>query len=418
MAPGTPARASDSVDEDRLWSRHMTVAKIGATPRGGVNRQALTLEDGHTRALIAGWAAELGFACRMDAMGNMFMRRPGTDPDAAPVMTGSHTDSQPSGGRFDGMSGVLTALEALQAAEEAGIATRRPLEAVVWTNEEGSRYLPGCMGSYVYAETDQLDRMLAIEDADGISVAAAVTDMKAVLPHMETCPVGGEVAAFVELHIEQGPLLEASGNLIGVVTGIQGTRRFEVVVEGEDAHAGTTPRARRKDAFSAAVAIVGGLEALMHDPEDIVRFTVGRFTVSPNAPSVVPGRVVFSIDFRHPQLAVLDSLGDRVEGVCQAHARGCVVTVKPVVRTSPIAFEGLVPETILGVAESLGLPHMHIFSGASHDAQHLFKICPTGMIFVPCERGISHSEIENAKPGDLAAGARVLADVIVELANR
>lgn len=410
--------AAAAVNERRLWQHHMEMAKIGETPKGGVDRQALTPEDVRARALLADWAAELGFECTMDEIGNMFVRRQGTERDAAPVMTGSHIDTQPSGGRFDGIYGVLAGLEALQAVEDAGLATRRPLEAVVWTNEEGSRFMPGCMGSSVFAEPGLLEQMLCSEDMDGVTVTKALTELGVAMPAVRARPLGGEVAAFIEAHIEQGPELEATNNTIGVVTGIQGTRRFLIEVHGEDAHAGTTPRKRRKDALSAAVAMVAGLERLMYDEHDTVRFTVGRFVVSPNAPSVVPGHVAFTIDFRQPEQEVLTRLGDQVEAVCRANAKACAVGVSETSRTEPTKFEGLLPDTIDSVAKRLGLPRMHIFSGAGHDAQNLFKVCPTGMIFVPCEKGISHNEAENATSYDLAAGARVLAEVMVEIANR
>ena len=410
--------AAAAVNERRLWQRHMEMAKIGETPKGGVNRQALTPEDVRARALLADWAAELGFECTMDEIGNMFVRRQGTERDATPVMTGSHIDTQPSGGRFDGIYGVLAGLETLQAVQDAGLATRRPLEAVVWTNEEGSRFMPGCMGSSVFAEPGLLEQMLCSEDMDGVTVTKALTELGVAMPAVRARPLGGEVAAFIEAHIEQGPELEATNNTIGVVTGIQGTRRFLIEVHGEDAHAGTTPRKRRKDALSAAVAMVAGLERLMYDEHDTVRFTVGRFVVSPNAPSVVPGHVAFTIDFRQPEQEVLTRLGDQVEAVCHANTEACAVGVSETSRTEPIKFEGLVPDTIDSVAKRLGMPHMHIFSGAGHDAQNLFKVCPTGMIFVPCEKGISHNEAENATSYDLAAGARVLAEVMVEIATR
>ncbi len=410
--------ATAAVSERRLWKRHSDMAKIGETPKGGVNRQALTPEDIQARVLLADWAAELGFKIAMDEIGNMFIRRNGTERDAAPVMTGSHIDTQPTGGRFDGIYGVLAGLEALQAVEEAGIATRRPLEAVVWTNEEGSRFMPGCMGSSVFAEPDRLEQMLCTEDSDGITVTEALTELRMAMPGVQARPLGGEVAAFIEAHIEQGPELEATNNTIGNVTGIQGTRRFLIEVHGEDAHAGTTPRKRRKDALSAAVAMVGGLERLMYDAQDTVRFTVGRFVVSPNAPTVVPGHVAFTIDFRQPEQEILTRLGDQVETVCRENAKACAVKVSETSQTAPINFEGLVPDTIDSIAKRLNLPHMHIYSRAGHDAQNLFKVCPTGMIFVPCEKGISHNEAENAAPGDLAAGARVLAGVMVAIANR
>jgi N-carbamoyl-L-amino-acid hydrolase len=230
--------------------------------------------------------------------------------------------------------------------------------------------------------------------------------------------LGGAVAAYVEAHIEQGPELEARGTAIGVVTGIQGRRRFLIEVHGEDAHAGTMPRRRRRDALSAAVAMVSALERLMEDADDVVRFTVGRFVVSPNAPSVVPGHVVFTIDFRHPEADALARLGDQVEPVCRASAGPCSVTVTQVSRTERVTFRGLVPDTVRSSAERLGLSRMPILSGAGHDAENLAGVCPTGMLFVPCRDGISHSAREYAAPGDLGAGARVLAETLVALANR
>ena len=416
--PAAGARASAHVSEKRLWQRHMDMAKFGATPKGGVNRQALSEEDIEARRLFLAWARERGFRCSMDVIGNTFVRRPGTDADAPPVISGSHIDSQPTGGRFDGIYGVLAAFEALEAIEEAGITTRRPIEATVWTNEEGSRFEPGCMGSIAFTKPERLQTLLGVEDLEGTSVREAMEGLNRAIPDIEPHELDTPVHAFVEAHIEQGPVLEDTGKTVGVVTGIQGTRRFRVEIEGENAHAGTTPRARRKDALSAGVAMVRALEALFHDdPEDITRFTIGRFVVTPNAPSVVPGHVLFTIDFRQPHEEVIERLGNQVEGICQANAKGCDVRVVGVWRSKPIVFEGLVPDTILAATERLGLPHMHIFSGAGHDAGYLSHVCPTGMIFVPCERGISHNEIENATPSDLAAGTRVLADTLVDLAN-
>ncbi|MSO93068.1 MAG: Zn-dependent hydrolase [Rhodospirillales bacterium] len=412
-------QASAAVNEQRLWQRHVDMAKFGATPKGGVNRQALSAEDIKARALFAEWVAKRGFELFVDEIGNLFVRRPGTDPNAAPVLSGSHMDSQPTGGRFDGIYGVLAAFEALEAIDDAGIKTKRPLEAAAWTNEEGARFAPGCMGSLVYTKPDRLQQMLQVKDAQGTVLKDALAATTAALPKAKKRAFATPVDCFIEAHIEQGPILEAEKKTIGVVTGIQGSRRFKIEVIGQDDHAGTTPRARRKDALSAAVHIVAGLEKLFHwDKEDVTRFTVGRFVVEPNAPSVVPGYVWFTIDFRDPRLEILDKLGDQVEGICQANARKCEVKVTQTNRTPPIGFKGLVADAVLAATQRLGYPHMHIFSGAGHDAQHLFNICPTGMIFVPCERGISHNEIENAAPADLAAGARVLADVMVDLANR
>lgn len=396
----------------------MDMARFGATPRGGVNRQALTPEEFEGRRHLLNEAKALGFSTAMDEMGNLFIRRAGSDEALAPVMTGSHIDTQPSGGRFDGIYGVLAGLEALQAIEQSGQRTRRPIEVAVWTNEEGARFTPGCMGSLVFAEPARKSEMTRVKDIAGTTMEAALAELHRAFPDIAARPLGFPVAAFVEAHIEQGPVLEAKRKTVGVVTGIQGTRRFVIQVHGEDAHAGTTPRRRRKDAFVAAVKMVGALERLMRDKDDVVRFTIGRFIVSPGAPSVVPGHVLFTIDFRHPDNGVLQDRGDQIEPLCRKYAGKCKVTVEQISRTMPISFEGAAIETIERVTERLGFSHMRIPSGANHDAQNLFKLCPTGMIFVPCEKGISHNEIENARPSDLAAGARVLAETLVELANR
>lgn len=409
-------KAQALVDEARLWNRHVEMARFGATPLGGVNRQALTAEDIEGRRCLIGWAREIGFTVSMDDMGNVFIRRPGLDDSLPPVLTGSHIDTQPSGGRFDGIYGILAGLEALQAIDAAGIATQRAIEVVTWMNEEGSRFSPGCMGSLAFVDPTQTADLSAIKDLAGTTVADALTELRRAFPDVPQRRLGFSPAAFVEAHIEQGPRLEKERKTIGIVTGIQGTRRFVVEVRGENAHAGTTPRRGRKDALLAAVRIVGGLERLMRDPADVVRFTIGRFIVSPGAPSVVPGHVLFSIDFRHPDDTVLQTRGDQVEPVCRKYAGKCEVTVKQTSRTKPVEFVGLVRESIERAAQRLGLPHIQMPSGAGHDAQHLVKVCPTGMIFVPCERGISHNEAENAKPDDLAAGARVLAETLVDLA--
>jgi len=308
----------------------------------------------------------------------------------------------------------------MEAIEAAGIRTKRPIETVVWTCEEGGARFPmGTMGSGVFVGRTPVAEARAVADYDGVTVGQALDEARVALSDLAERPVGFPIAAFVEAHIEQGPILEEKGLTIGVVTGIQGARRFRVEVEGADAHAGTTPRARRRDALSAAVAMVAALEKVFHDdPSDTVRFTVGRFVVTPNAPAVVPGHVAFTIDFRHPDEAVLIALGDQVEPICRANARNCAVTVTQTSRGKPITFLDPVPAAVGKAAAGLGLGHMRINSGAGHDAGPMQQAAPSGMIFVPCEHGISHAEAENATPADLAAGARVLAEALVELAGR
>src|SRR5260370_24076824 len=316
MTKASAEKAAASVDEKRLWQRHMAMAKLGGTPRGGVRRLALDANDNEARRVLVEWARGLGFTAALDPVGNLFIRREGSARDAEPVLSGSHTDTQPSGGKFDGIDGVLAAWEALEAIERAGITTRRPLEAVVWTCEEGGARFPmGTMGSGGFVGLKPLADILKVTDDAGITVGEALAATRAALPGVPERKLGFPVAAFLEAHIEQGPELEAKGDTIGIVTGIQGARRFLVEIEGEDAHAGTTSRARRKDALSAAVAMAGALEKDFHDdPTDTGRFTVGRFRVQPDAPAVVPGPALFTIDFRHPRGPVLPRLRDPIGG--------------------------------------------------------------------------------------------------------
>ncbi len=410
--------ASSAIDETRLWARHVNLARLGLTPLGGVRRLALTALDNQARVDLAAWAEGLGFAVFLDPIGNLFLRREGGDPSLAPVLSGSHTDTQPSGGRFDGAYGVLAACEALEAIHEAGIVTRRAIEVVVWTCEEGGARFPlGVMGSAAFVGAKPLGEILKLADDDGVTVAQALEGTRAALPNAAARPLGFPVHAFVEAHIEQGPILEDLGKTIGVVTTIQGSRRWIVSVTGEDAHAGTTNRTRRKDALQAATRMVRALDEHFYDPEDLVRFTVGRFRVKPDAMAVVPGHAEFTIDFRHPDVTALNWLGDQVEAICQAEAGPCAVVAEETSFVEPTPFTAHVPDLVEAAAAGLDLPRMRMISGAGHDAMMLARVCPTGMIFVPCERGLSHNEAENATPGDLAAGARVLADVLARLAN-
>jgi N-carbamoyl-L-amino-acid hydrolase len=363
------------------------------------------------------WAAARRYEPAVDAIANLFVRRPGRDADAAPVVAGSHMDSQPAGGRFDGIFGVLAGLEALEALDDAGVATARPLDVVAWTNEEGGRFAPGAMGSAVSAGQMRLEDCLGLADAAGMRFADALAATLAATPELARRTFGFPIAAYVEPHIEQGPQLEATGHQIGVVTGIQGARWYVVEVGGEPGHAGTAPLGGRKDAVRAAVAMIGALQELMHDATDQLRFTVGRIEVFPNSPNTVPARVTFSIDFRHPEAAVLDARGGRIEEICRRFAGPCAVRISETFNRPPCAFPARIVDAIERAARALGLAHMRLPSGAFHDANFIADVAPTGMIFVPCEKGISHSPAENARPEDLAAGARVLTATLVELAG-
>jgi N-carbamoyl-L-amino-acid hydrolase len=408
-----------AVREDRLWQRHADMAKLGGTPKGGVNRQALSPEDAAARNLLASWAKARDFSIFTDAIGNLFVRREGSDPQALPIMSGSHMDSQPTGGRFDGMYGVLAAFEALEALEDAGLKTRRPLIAVAWTNEEGSRFQPGAMGSAVFAGRNRLDDMLMVRDWKGVVLKEALAETLAAAPApMRDGKPGFALDGYVEVHIEQGPRLENERKTIGVVTGIQGSRRYIVEVNGEEAHAGTTPRAARKDAFAAATRIASAMYEATTDAQDTLRFTIGRVDVHPGSPNTVPGRASFTVDMRHPSEDVLETHEKKLLDIVANRAAPCTARVDRVTAVAPTDFDLQVIDLVRAKADALKLSNMDMPSGAGHDAMHIAKLCPAGMIFVPCERGISHNEIENATPADLAAGARVLVEVLVELANR
>ena len=410
--------AAAAVDEARLWSRQMAMAEIGATAKGGVNRAALSDEDRRARRLMVEWAGELGLEVATDDIANLYIRRPGRQADAAPVVTGSHLDSQPRGGKFDGSYGVIGGFEALEAIAQAGIETARPIDLVAWTNEEGGRFQPGAMGSAVFAGVLRLEDQLGLVDREGVTLEDALADTLASTPGLPHRPFAYPFAAYVEAHIEQGPRLENEGLTIGAVTGIQGIYWFGVEVSGAEAHAGTTPLRVRRDALKAAVAMVTGLEELMADESDTVRFTVGRFECHPGSPATVPGRVSFTIDFRHPDLDLIARITAQIAPTCEAHARGCEVTARPIMEIPPLVFDPALIDLVEGYAARLGHPVMRMPSGAGHDAGHINHLCPTGMIFVPCEKGVSHNEAENATPADLAAGAQTLAACLVDLANQ
>jgi N-carbamoyl-L-amino-acid hydrolase len=420
---GTVApNAVSAVDERRQWDRLMEMAKIGAIPGDGVNRACLTDLDRQARRLLISWARAAGLSVSVDALGNLFLRHEGTERGLPPVLTGSHMDTQPNGGRFDGIWGVLAGLEAVQALREAGVTTRRPIEVVAWTNEEGGRFAPGCMGSMAYAGFKPADTWDKVTDNDGTTFGEELKRqlaLEADIPRRGLGVVDGPPPfAYVEAHIEQGPRLEAAGLDIGVVEGIQGSRWFIVEIAGKTDHAGTTPLKLRKDAVQDMLRAITALNELMHDPDDVLRFTVGRIEVHPNTSNSVADRVRFTVDFRHPDRKVLLDRGDAIERVVTGAMTACTATVTERFHALPAAFDPMVPAVVEAAAKAQGLGTLRMSSGAFHDAQFLVPLCPTGMIFVPCRAGVSHHPSEYSEPGQLAAGTRVLAAVLADLANR
>ena len=407
---------SAHVNQQRLWDSLMRLAEIGKTAKGGVGRIALTDLDRQGRDLFCTWARDAGCEIRTDRIGNIFARRPGRNPDAAPVVTGSHLDSQPLGGKFDGAFGVMAGLEVIRALNDAGIETEAPIEVVDWTDEEGARFAAGCIGSAVFAGMRPLDEALALIDADGISVETALDE----IGYAGAAAVGDiDFKAYFEAHIEQGPILEAEGLPIGAVLGAQGQRCFMVTLVGEDGHAGTLPMAKRHDAFMAAAEMSLTLEALASTYEPAAVITVGHVRVVPNSRNTVPGRCVFSIDSRHPDEDTLERMEAEMTGTMQAIAdrRGVALEVAPVTRAAPVAFNPVCIDAVRQACQARQVRFIDMHSGAGHDACKIAKVAPTGMIFVPCERGISHNEAENARPEDLATGAQVLLDVMLATAK-
>ncbi|MDM0006189.1 Zn-dependent hydrolase [Variovorax sp. J22G73] len=404
------------IDADRLWDRLMTLARIGATPGGGVDRQALSAEEIASWHTMIDWALSAGLEPSTDAAGNLFIALPGADRDAPPVLAGSHLDSQPGGGRFDGVYGVAAALEVLTTLSQRGVRPPVDIVCVAWMNEEGSRFAPGMMGSEAFAGVRSLEAVRAVRDAKGVSVADALDALHAAFPALRRRPLGFALAAYVEAHIEQGPILEAEQRVIGVVTGIQGKKTFDIVIEGERGHAGTLAMADRRDALEAFSRMAMVLYAQIGGYDEAVKFTIGRVLVEPNAPSVVPERVSLRIDLRHPDNAVLELLGERLAASCELFAMPCRVTVTPLVDAPSNDFDPALQRAIAQAAERIGEPHMPILSAAGHDARHMAPLCPSAMIFIPCRDGVSHAEHEWAEPAHVTAGANVLLRVLLPYA--
>ena len=397
----------------RLSERHRAMATIGATGNGGVNRQALTAEDTAGRRLLLEWAGQRGYASAIDPIGNLYIRRPGSRPELAPIMTGSHLDSQPTGGNYDGVFGVLAGLEVFETLDDSGVVTERPMELVVWMNEEGSRFSPPTMGSAVASGAIPLDGALATMDRNGVNVGDALAAQIAALPPLQRRPLDARGHAYIEAHIEQGPILESAGCDIGIVSGIQGLHAYQVEVRGAEAHAGTTPLRHRKDALVAATALMARIRTEIADPLDVLRFTIGRFEVAPGASSTVPGKVTFIIDLRHPDPDHLLQTGEKILALCSGEVEHCAVTAKVLLRSTPVKFDEQVVAVVREVTQRRRLKSMSLISGATHDAKYMAAHTPTAMIFVPCEKGISHNEAEHARDDDLAAGAQILCDAML-----
>jgi len=410
------ARHNLRVDGARLWSTLMETAAFGGTPAGGINRLTLSEADGRVRDWFRDACEAAGLTMGTDELGTQFALRRGRDMSRPPIATGSHLDTQPTGGRFDGILGTLAGLEVVRTLNEAGIETEAPICLVNWTNEEGSRYAPATMASAAHVGTFTTADILARTDADGISVAEAL----ARLGIAATEQTGSRaIGAFVELHIEQGPILEAEEKTIGVVEGGQGIIWFDGTVTGFESHAGTTPMPRRRDAFAGLAEVALAVERIAHAHGPSAVATLGEAVIGAPSRNVIPGRVRFTLDVRDPSAATLDAIDAALRAACAeiAARRGLAITLDAVWRQEPIPFDpGLVALVERG-AEALGLPHRRMVSGASHDACNLARVVPTAMIFVPCKDGISHNEAESATRADCTAGADLLLQTVLTLAD-
>ena len=413
---GTAKTHNLRVDGSRLWATIAETARFGATPAGGLNRLTLSPEDGQVRDWFRDACQAAGLTVRVDALGTQYALRPGRDAARLPVAFGSHLDTQPTGGRFDGILGVLAGLEAMRALNDAGIETEAPLLLVNWTNEEGSRFAPAMMASAAYAGDFTTDEILDKTDAAGITVGDALD----AIGYRGTDAVGDQaIGAFVELHIEQGPILEAEGLTVGVVEGGQGIAWFDGTITGFEAHAGTTPMPRRRDALLGLAEIALAVEriALAHAPTAVA--TIGEAVIGAPSRNVVPGLVRFTLDVRDPKSEVLDAIEAELRASLPAIAerRNLAVDLARIWRKEPVPFDPGVIAAVDAAAESLGLSRRRMVSGAGHDACNLAGRVPTAMIFVPCKDGVSHNESESATQADCAAGADVLLQTVLTLAN-
>jgi len=402
------------VNKNRLWQSLMQMAEIGPGKHGGSCRLALTDVDIESRNLFKRWASEAGCCFRLDSMGNLFARREGENPDVAPIIMGSHLDTQPCGGRFDGVLGVLGALEILRVLQENNIKTEHPLEIAVWMNEEGARFSPAMMGSGVFSGVFKESEIYSHKDINGISVEQALHRSNQL--GNEPCK-SFPIKAYYELHIEQGPVLELNNKTIGVVTGAQGISWSHVTLNGQSAHAGTTPMNYRKDPVIGMARIVKGLQKIIKEQEGAL-YTIGRIESQPASINSVASKVFFTLDLRHGDDATLNKLQQEFKNLVSetCAAEGLTNTIKDIWQAPAISFDKNCISKVKAATEHLGYSYQKIISGAGHDACQIASVAPVSMIFIPCEGGLSHNEAESISPEDAAAGADVLLNAVLESA--
>lgn len=401
---------------ERLWQRLQAMAEIGGTTNGGCNRQALTDEDKAGRDLFIQWCEAVGCSITIDRMGNVFARRPGRDNTLPPVITGSHLDTQPTGGKYDGVYGVLAGVEILETLHEHQIETEHPIEVIAWTNEEGARFSPAMIGSGVWAGVFSEEYGHSRSDAQGKTIGEELTR----IGYLGEQPAEAKpIKAAFELHIEQGPILEKEEKQIGIVSGVQGMRWYDLTIEGQPCHAGPSPMEVRKDPLMALGPILERLYKLADEHGPWARVTFGDIKAEPGARNTVPERVVLAVDLRHPDQEILNSMDLEFRRIVEEESspRGLNASMRDEWNSPAVVFD---PNCVTAVREAvqlLGYSNMELFSGAGHDSVYVSQVAPTSMIFIPCEKGISHNEAENADPKDISAGCNVLLQAILKSAN-
>jgi len=407
------------IDGERLWSRLMEMARHGATAKGGVCRLTGSDEDKAGRDLFVAWCEAAGCSVTVDKIGNIFARRPGRpgrDDSIGAVLAGSHLDSQPTGGRFDGIYGVLAALEVVETLNDHAVETGAPVEIAAWTNEEGARFAPAMLGSGVFAGVFDLDWTLAIQDKEGKALGA---ELARIGYAGEAAPGDRRIKAAFEVHIEQGPILERERKTIGVVQGVQGMRWYDLVIEGQEAHAGPTPMEGRRDPFQGLMQILPDIYAIAKDRAPWGRATCGDIAALPGSRNTVPGRLTTAVDLRHPDQDTLAEMDQALQASVARHCAdlGLAGRVETIWDSPAVKFDPACIAAVRAGVAATGYPAMDIVSGAGHDSVYLSRIAPVGMIFVPCEGGLSHNEAENATPEDIAAGCDVLLHAVLAQAG-
>lgn len=412
-----PTAAANTLDTDRFWADMEEQARIGALKPRGLGRLTLDESDIQARRWLIEKGHNLGCQGYFDALGNVFLRREGADPSMAPLLIGSHLDSQPSGGAYDGTLGVVAGLAVLRLLHEQNITHCRPIEVVSWTNEEGARFAPGASGSSWFAGRRDIDSILASQDDHAITFGDALTACLSALERTtaQSRPSPFVPYAFLELHIEQGPILDSARIPVCAVTGIQGVNWYDIQVAGAANHAGTTPKEARRDAFMGAHELIHALNQAVTQQDDRVRFTIGKFAVAPDSVNTIPAQARFTIDLRHPEQAVLDALDSEFHRLAGATWSGCEVKLKVSSRVPPVDFDAGLVDRLDSSVRTYAPDAPRLVSGAFHDAIHIAHVCPTAMLFAACRNGISHHPDEHLERHDAEVAAKILASTTLEL---